>query len=61
MTPERAQEIIKDAQSRPGAKIGPWSDQLKHVMTEQEHADVMAKWETMCYVDALLRIAKNED
>lgn len=62
MTPERAAEIIKQAQTR--AQYGPWSDQLKKVMTPEEHATVLAVWETMpghtCYVDALLRI-KNRD
>jgi hypothetical protein len=62
MTPERANEIIEQAQAK--AKHGPWSDQLKKVMTPEEHATILAVWETMpgntCYVDALLRI-KNKD
>ena len=61
MTPERAAEII--AQAHALAKHGPWSDQLRNVMTVDEIAGVFAVWKTMpgstCFMDALLRIESN--
>lgn len=61
MTAERAAEIIEQAKRK--AIYGPWSDQLDKVMTPDERADILRKWETMpghtCFVDALLRIKNN--
>ncbi len=61
MTSERAAEIIQQAKAK--AIHGPWSDQLDKVMTREERAAVLVKWETMpghtCFVDALLRIKDN--
>ena len=62
MTSKRAAEIIDQAKGK--AVYGPWSDQIAKVITPEEHAAVLAKWETMpghtCYVDALLRIRNGE-
>lgn len=59
MTPERANEIIKEAQS--GAAGAPWSDRLDKVMTKEERKEVNQVWDTLpghtCFVDALYRIA----
>lgn len=62
MTPERAKEIIKQAQDK--ANVGPWSDQIEKVITKEERNEVNKVWETMpghtCFVDALYRIANGE-
>ena len=58
MTPSRATEIIATAKSL--AKHGPWSDQLRNVMTVAETSDVFRVWQTMagstCFMDSLLQI-----
>lgn len=60
MTPERATEIIHEAQSI--TTIGPWSDQLDRIMKPGERAAVVAVWKKMpgytCFVDALFQIAR---
>lgn len=62
MTPERAMEIIQQAKDR--QHTGPWSDQIRHVITPAERLDVLVVWATMpgdaCFVDALNRIARGE-
>lgn len=60
MTPERAQEIVKQARDK--ATCGPWSDQLDKVMTKEERNEVNQVWDKMpghtCFVDALYSIAR---
>jgi hypothetical protein len=59
VTPQRANEIIEAARTR--ATVGPWSDQLQHVMTIDERRDLLAMWRRMpgntCFVDVLTRVA----
>lgn len=63
MTRERANEIFEQAKAR--ATVGPWSDQLDHVMSAEERADIMARWRTMpghcSFVSALFAIKNGED
>lgn len=60
MTPERAKEIIQ--QARDATTVGPWSDQLRNVMTTDERVEVLKVWRNMpgcfCFVDALNKIAR---
>lgn len=60
MTAERAREIFDAARAHPGAKIGPWSDQLDNVMTASEREEIKAVWATMSggssFVSALFHI-----
>lgn len=62
MSPDRANEII--AQARMRAIGTPWVDQLKHVMTDEERAEVKQVWDTMpghcSFVSALFSIANTE-
>lgn len=62
MTPERAREIFVEAKARTG--LGPWSDQLRNVMTADERMQVLEVWKTMpgssCFFDALNKIARGE-
>jgi hypothetical protein len=60
MNAERATEIINQARAR--ATVGPWSDQLRRIITREEFREVLAVWRQMpgttCIVDALHKIAK---
>ncbi len=62
MTRERAAEVVRLAQERAGWL--PWSEMLKYILTNDENAEVMRKWDTMpgntCFVDALLRFRNGE-
>lgn len=57
MTKERAAEIVAECQR---ITYGPWSDQLRTVMTADEIAQVTAHWKTMSgsasFSDAILQI-----
>lgn len=61
MTQERAREIYEQCQTQ--SQSGPWSDQLRKVMTPQEIQYVNSIWVTMpgstSYSDAFLRIRNN--
>lgn len=64
MKPERAKEVIQQAQAK--AKHGPWSDQLDSVMTPEERRFVLEYWKKMpsgssCFIDALYSIARNRE
>lgn len=62
MTPQRAREIVDEAQGRDTSKWGPWSDSLDFIMTVEERDQVRDHWLTLpgtaSFVDALLDIAK---
>ncbi len=66
MSPERAQEIIKQAKeiSNSFGYLNPWSDQLDQVLKPGERLEVIKVWNTMpgtsCFVDALYKIARNK-
>lgn len=64
MTAERARQIFDAAVNHPGAKIGPWSDCLRHVMTNSERQEINRVWETMpgytSFCDALFRIMNGQ-
>jgi hypothetical protein len=61
ITQERATEIFNQAVKQ--AKIGPWSDELRRIMTPDEIKAVYDQWQTMpgntCFVDSFLRF-KNQ-
>jgi hypothetical protein len=61
MAPDRAKQIIEQAKATAGC--GPWSDQLRKIMTIGEREFVKRVWHQMpghtCFVDALLRIAND--
>lgn len=58
MNQQRAREVFK--QARVEAKVGPWSDQLRKVMTPEEVQHVNRVWAGMpgstSFVDAFFRV-----
>lgn len=71
MKPERAKEVIQQAQAQAKKSLGvmgimAWSDQLDKVMTPEERQFVLDYWKKMpsgssSFVDALYSIARNRE
>jgi hypothetical protein len=63
MTPKRARAIITDAHNYPSN--GPWTDNIRYVMTLSERNEVVGVWDTMprhtCFLEALYKIARTDN
>lgn len=63
VTPERAREIMAQAQAK--AVHGPWSDQIQKVITPEENAYFLAVWDaiargTSTFMTAFFAALNNE-